>query len=91
MSSLSQFKEEFYIFTVKQWQKILKSEEKHKNYSMKFNDVKEHYIKEILESFKIEKTLKGYFIYKELMRYEIDENELIDVANLAFALSIAEK
>ena len=91
MASLSNFNREFNCFTVEMWNKIKASEHKHKNDSLEVNKVQEHFIDEILECFNLQNTKQGSKIKNELMIRCIDKNELVDVANLAFAMTLVNK
>jgi hypothetical protein len=88
--TLIKYPHEFIHFTNQQWNKIKASEEKHKNDSMEYEKVKEHFIDEIIECFNLVGTTHGYMIKKMLMQKWIDEKELIDVANMAFAMTLTD-
>lgn len=86
MSNLVNHKKEFDEFNEQRWNKILSVQ--HKNYSIKYKDVKCHFIDEILECFNLRDTIKGGIIRDILTVSEIDDKELVDVANLAFAVKL---
>jgi len=87
---LFSYNNEFLIYVQRMWTKIVDSSIKHKNDSMEYNSVKDHYIEEILECFNLRGTTKGLVVQEILREAEIDEKELPDVSNMAFAMAIAE-
>ena len=87
MSALENYPIEFIHFTNLQWEKIKASKEKHKNDSMKYHDVKNHFVDEILECFNLSDN-QSMVVKNILMSKCIDHKELIDVANMAFAMTV---
>lgn len=87
MSALIEFKEQFYIFCSDMLIKLQKSEKKHKNDTLDYKNVKEHFVDEIIECFMLEET-KADVIKEMLMSQPIDEKELVDVANMSFAMRL---
>lgn len=86
MSNLANHRKEFDKFKEEQWNKILSVQ--HKNYSDDYMFTKSHFVEEILECFNIRDTNEGQIIKDILMRREIDNRELIDVANMSFAMKL---
>lgn len=89
MSNLINYRKEFDAFKEEQWNKILSV--KHKNYSDDYHFTKMHFIEEILECFQIRGTAEGETIKGFLMQEEIDDTELVDVANMSFAVKVFRK
>lgn len=89
MSNLVNHKKEFDEFKKEQWNKILSVQ--HKNYSDDHAFTKRHFVEEILECFQIRGTPEGKLIEEILVGCEIDNNELVDVANMSFAVKIFSK
>jgi len=86
MSNLVNYKKEFDVFKEEQWNKILSVQ--HKNYSPDYAFTKGHFIEEILECFQIKGTAEGETVKNILMSKEIDDTELVDTANMSFAVKI---
>jgi hypothetical protein len=84
-NSLSNYPFEFNHFTNLMWGKIKQKEEKYKHAPNTYLDIKEHFIDEIIECFYLEGTRK-IIIKNILMESYIDDKELIDVANMSFAV-----
>jgi hypothetical protein len=73
------------------WDKIKASKEKHKNDSMEYQDVKNHFVDEILECFHLTGTKEGARVKDIIMSKCLDQNELVDVANMSFAMTVAKR
>jgi hypothetical protein len=78
---------EFIHFTNLMYDKIKASRVKHQNDSLEYTNVKNHFVDEILECFNLTGT-QAKVVKEILMSKCIDQKELIDVANLAFAMTI---
>jgi hypothetical protein len=80
---------EFIHFKDLQWNKIRTSRIKHKNDSLEYTRVKNHFVDEILECFNLTGN-QALIVKNILMSKCIDQNELVDVANMSFAMTITE-
>ena len=81
---------EFIHFTNLMWNKIKTSQIKHRNDSLEYIVVKNHFVDEILECFNLTGN-QALVVKNILMSKCIDHNELIDVANMSFAMTITDK
>jgi hypothetical protein len=71
------------------WDKIKDSEKRHRGDPLEYQDKKGHFVDEILECFNLTGTKEGAKVKDILMSKCIDQNELKDVANMAFAMTVA--
>jgi len=80
---------EFIHFTNMMWNKIKASRIKHQNDSLDYINVKNHFVDEILECFNLSGN-QALVVKNILMSKCIDHNELVDVANMSFAMKLSE-
>jgi hypothetical protein len=72
------------------WNKIKASNIKHQNDSLNYDVVKNHFTDEILECFNLTGP-QALVVKNILMSKCIDQTELIDVANMAFAMTVTKE
>lgn len=81
--------DELDVFVADMKQKIQLRRVKHKQYNNSTEGVKEHLIEEILEMFKVPNYLTARLIKSQFVLCNVDIDEAIDVAIMAFALRLS--
>lgn len=78
---------DFDIFVNQMKTKIIKCSGKHRNEKTTLNDLKNHFIDELIELFMIKDADEINDIKHYLLSHNLDKNELCDVANMCWILS----